>query len=64
VVAPGDENALKKETPTIAEFFQDQARDALARDRQNGVGGTEFRWTKRTAARSVESGLDDVKTGG
>ena len=22
VVAPGDENALKKETPTIAEFFQ------------------------------------------
>jgi arylsulfatase len=23
VVAPGDENALKKETPTIAEYFQD-----------------------------------------
>jgi arylsulfatase len=22
VVAPGDENALKKETPTIAEFFK------------------------------------------
>ena len=25
VVAPGDENALKKETPTIAEFFQKNA---------------------------------------
>ena len=25
VVAPGDENALKKETPTIAEFFQKRA---------------------------------------
>ena len=22
VVGPGDENALKKETPTVAEFFQ------------------------------------------
>ena len=30
VVAPGDENALKKETPTIAEFFQKNGLSSLA----------------------------------
>jgi arylsulfatase A-like enzyme len=29
VVVPGDENALEKETPTIAEFFQKSAKNRL-----------------------------------
>ena len=31
VVAPGDENALHKETPTIAEFLQKRLHDVLLR---------------------------------
>jgi len=53
VVAPGDENALKKETPTIAEFFQ-----------KNGYS-TYFsgKWHlgDKPAAYPIEHGFDEMK---
>ena len=53
VVAPGDENALKKETPTIAEFFQ-----------KNGYS-TYFsgKWHlgDRPASYPIEHGFDEMK---
>jgi len=54
VVAPGDENALRKETPTIAEFFQ-----------KNGYS-TYFsgKWHlgDKPAAYPIEHGFDEMKT--
>ena len=53
VVAPGDENALRKETPTIAEFFQ-----------KNGYS-TYFsgKWHlgDKPAAYPIEHGFDEMK---
>src|SRR5215467_14490406 len=53
VVVPGDENALKKETPTIAEFFQ-----------KNGYS-TYFsgKWHlgDKAAAYPIEHGFDEMK---
>jgi arylsulfatase A-like enzyme len=53
VVAPGDENALKKETPTIAEFFQ-----------KNGYS-TYFsgKWHlgDKPAAYPIEHGFDEMR---
>ena len=53
VVAPGDENALKKETPTIAEFFK-----------KNGYS-TYFsgKWHlgDKPAAYPIEHGFDEMK---
>ena len=53
VVAPGDENALKKETPTIAEFFQ-----------KNGYS-TYFsgKWHlgDKPASYPIEHGFDEMK---
>jgi arylsulfatase len=53
VVAPGDENALKKETPTVAEFFQ-----------KNGYS-TYFsgKWHlgDKPEAYPIEHGFDEMK---
>ena len=48
VVAPGDENALRKETPTIAEFFQKNNYSTyfLA----NGISATNRRLTQSSTA--------------
>src|SRR5271169_1719432 len=46
VVAPGDENALRKETPTIAEFFKKEERTSPV----NGISATSPRPTRSNTA--------------
>ena len=47
VVAPGDQNALRKETPTIAEFFK---KNGYSTSRENGILATSRSPTRSSTA--------------
>src|ERR1700680_1297590 len=53
VVAPGDENALRKETPTIAEFFKKNGYSTYFSGKWHSV--------EKPEAYPIEHGFDEMK---